>query len=131
FRAPALPAQSIPGGRFRRGPSRPPPTKSTAAPPSAAPACPPSATTSRTTTSPSSSNTSAPSASSRARASAGFLDPDQDDVVAARADGEADAVAGLEVERGELLRRDADRHRFHGAHAETGDGLVADEEEVR
>ena len=46
------------------------------------------------------------------------------------ADGEADAVAGLERERVDLGGRDGHGHLFHRGHAEGGDGLVADEDEI-
>jgi len=57
-------------------------------------------------------------------------DAEQDEAVAVLADGESDAVAGHERERVDLRGCDGHGHLLHRGHAEGGDGLVADEDEI-
>ena len=58
------------------------------------------------------------------------LDPDQADGIAVGADGQPDAVTGAHARGIERRGRAADGHHFHGAHAEAGDRLVANEDEI-
>jgi hypothetical protein len=58
------------------------------------------------------------------------LDPDKGDGVAVGADGEADAVTGGHARGVQRCGRAAHGHHFHGAHAEAGNGLVANEDEI-
>jgi hypothetical protein len=59
------------------------------------------------------------------------LDAEEPELLALLAYGEPNAVAGLEAERVDLGGRDGDRHLFHRGHAERGDGLMANEDEIR
>ena len=58
------------------------------------------------------------------------LDAEEHEAVTVLADGEADAVARRERERVDLGGCDGHGHLFHRGHAEGGDGLVADEDEI-
>lgn len=59
-----------------------------------------------------------------------LLEPDDDDLVAALPHRHPDAVSGRQADIVEQSRLGDDRHRLHRGHAEDGDGLVSDHEQV-
>ena len=58
------------------------------------------------------------------------LEAEEDEALAVLANGDAEAITRSKRERVDLSRGDGDRHLLHGGHAEDGDRLVADEDQV-